>query len=49
MNDYESDFDDRLNDLEARVESIESMIQILIKRIDNIHPVIYNIQNSEKK
>lgn len=52
MNDDEfalSQIDDRLNDLESRVESIEHAIQVLTHRIDSIHPVVYNIVNSEKK
>ena len=52
MNDYEftvSQIEDRLNDLESRIESIEHAIQVLTHRIDSIHPVVYNIVNSEKK
>ena len=40
-------YEDRINDLEARVESVERYVSELRRTIDNIHPVIYNIQ--EKK
>ena len=41
------DIEDRLSDLEARLESLEKYVIELATRVDNIHPVIYNIQ--EKK
>ena len=41
------DIEDRLSDLEARLESLEKYVIELAVRVDNIHPVIYNIQ--EKK
>lgn len=41
------EYEDRMVDLEARIESLENYVIQLKKDIDSIHPVIYNIQ--EKK
>jgi|TARA_B100002019_G_scaffold293238_1_gene319562 uncharacterized coiled-coil protein SlyX len=35
--------DDRINDLESRVEQIEKLVLKLQHQVDNIHPVQYNI------
>ena len=44
---YHEMYEDRISDLEARVESLERYVSERRRTIDNIHPVIYNIQ--EKK
>lgn len=35
--------DDRINDLESRIEQIEKLVLKLQHQVDNIHPVQYNI------
>lgn len=41
------EYEDRMVDLEARIESLENYVIQLKKDIDNIHPVIYNIQGKK--
>ena len=36
-------YEDRISDLEARVEMLERYVSDLRRTIDNIHPVQYNI------
>jgi uncharacterized protein YceH (UPF0502 family) len=36
-------YEDRITDLEARIESLEKYVSDLRRTVDNIHPVQYNI------
>ena len=36
-------YEDRITDLEARIESLEKDVSDLRRTVDNIHPVQYNI------
>lgn len=47
QSEYNQMYEDRITDLEARIESLEKYVSELRRTVDNIHPVIYNIQ--EKK
>ena len=49
MSEWQDLSEDRINDLEVRVESLEHLVMKMQKQLDNIHPVVYNIVSSEKK